>query len=61
MLKLTEAEGGLWSVANGQWTKTLNTPLSPTGAVTSGPYQFHGQNEVTTTSSAGSTTWKRVG
>jgi hypothetical protein len=60
-LKLTEAEGGLWSAAKGQWTKTLNTPLSPNGAVTSGLYQFHGQNQVTTTDSAGSTTWRRSG
>jgi hypothetical protein len=58
-LTLTEVEGGLWTVANGNWTKTLNTALSPSGAVTSGPYQFHGHDEVTTTSTAGSITWKR--
>jgi hypothetical protein len=59
-LTLNEAEGGTWSAANGQWTKTLSAPqFSPTGAVTTGVYQFHGPNEVTTSSDAGSITWKR--
>jgi hypothetical protein len=59
-ITLFEAEGGLWSAADGKWKKTLDTyQFSSAGAVTTGSYQFAGRDVVTITTNSHSTTWKR--
>jgi hypothetical protein len=60
-LNLSEAEGGIWSAANGVWKKTLDTyKFSSAGAITTGAYEFDGPNAVTITTNSHSTSWTRA-
>jgi hypothetical protein len=61
-MTLSETENGLWTASKGEWKKTTApVQFAPAGATTSGQYKFHGRDKVTTTDSAGSMTWTRVG
>lgn len=58
-LRLVIAASGGWQAKNGQWKITVRAPPPAGQLLDSGPYQFSGRNQVSTTNELGVTHWVR--